>query len=127
VHSIRLSLLLCLTFSAGAQAQTIYQCRAPTGKVTLQDAPCAEGQATERAVVSGQQIAKERYLRDSHPHVAPHIKPALRNMECRAHKQSYDSARKWADSAVRGKDVRQMERANAAVHKAGQKIAALGC
>ncbi|WP_428849673.1 DUF4124 domain-containing protein [Imbroritus primus] len=120
-------MLLWLTFPMSAQAQTIYQCRTPAGKVTLQDAPCAEGQVTERAVVSGQQIAKERYLRDSHPHVTPQIKSALHSMECRAHKQSYDSARKWADSAVRGKDVRQMERANAAVHRAGQKIAELGC
>jgi len=118
--------ILLLVCSLSASANTIYQCRDLKGRVTLQDSPCP-GAAAERAVRSGQDEARERYLAASGDPHQSYARGLLYGMTCRVAHDAYAAARRAADAAAARGDLRQMNEANAAVSRAGKNIADQGC
>ncbi|WP_035832779.1 DUF4124 domain-containing protein [Cupriavidus metallidurans] len=123
---MRVPLLLLLAFSFPANASTIYQCRDASGRLTLQDGPCAGGPA-EKTVRSGQDVAKERYLAGGANSSESFARGVTYAMSCRTAQDWYNSARRAADAAATRGDLRQMQDANGNVDRAGRRIAELGC
>ncbi|WP_439682483.1 DUF4124 domain-containing protein [Cupriavidus oxalaticus] len=122
---MRAMLLLFLCFSYPVCAGTIYQCRDAKGKVTLQDSPCSV--TTERVVRSGQDEARDRYLAAGGDINQAYGRGLMYGVTCRIARDAYRSAREAADLAARRGDLREMQDANARVHRAGRSVAEQGC
>ncbi|WP_454719809.1 MULTISPECIES: DUF4124 domain-containing protein [Cupriavidus] len=125
---MRIPLLLLLTvIGAGANAQTIYQCRSPAGKVTLQDSPCPDSAKTELARKSiGQLNAEDR----AQPFVIGDRQSAERfasGIICPTLRQTYRSNLAWSERAMARGDGAEAQRAAEAVQRSGAQISANRC
>lgn len=122
-----LRLLLLMSLATNAHAQTIYQCRSPAGKVTLQDSPCPDNAKTELSRKSiGQLNAEER----AQPFIPGNEQSANRlvaSIICPSLKQQYTSNIAWSERAMLRKDPAEIQRAANAVQQSGAQMSKHRC
>jgi hypothetical protein len=123
---MRIFPIILVVLSGPTFADTIYQCRDAAGRATLQDSPCRTG-VQERAIPSGQDVARERYLDAGGDFSQRYGRSVTYAAGCEAVRNWYNEARKAADNAVSSGDLRRMQSANASVEQAGRQISERGC
>ncbi|RDK08499.1 DUF4124 domain-containing protein [Cupriavidus lacunae] len=122
-----LRFLLLAFIATNAVGQTIYQCRATNGRVTLQDQPCPESATTELSRKTiGQQNAEYR----AQPIVIGDQRSAERlasGIICPSLRQQYQSNLAWSERAMLRKDPTEIQRAAEAVRSTGAQVSKHRC
>lgn len=119
--------LLLMLIGTGVHAQTIYQCRSPAGKVTLQDSPCPDNAKTELSRKSiGQLNAEDR----TQPFVIGDQQSAKRlasSIICPSLRQQYTANLAWSERAMARNDPAEAQRAAEAVQRTGAQMSSNRC
>jgi hypothetical protein len=113
--------------TTSASGQTIYQCRSAAGHVTLQHAPCPNGEKTELTRKSiGQQSTE--YRAEPISPLDPKAQPRLTsNIVCPSLRQSYRTALAGSERAMLTNKPTQIQQALETVKHAGAQISKYRC